>query len=159
MITTNFGFNSLTIDPLTPTTLYAIPYAWTKDGLFKSTDGGENWSQLGPLVRSWVTDMAIDPSDPNTLYAGMETEEGNGVYKTTDGGKSWNKTGLSDLIVNTVAIDPTMPATIYAGTDRKGIYKSTDGGSHWLTVNNGLPKNLEDRNLRIDPVSDRKSVV
>src|SRR5437867_11422272 len=78
--------SALAIDPLTPTTLYA----WTNGGgLFKSTDGGANWSATG-LTNISGRALAIDPITPTTLYAGAD----GGVFKSTDGGARWSGTGL-----------------------------------------------------------------
>src|SRR5436309_6731182 len=113
---------ALAIDPLTPTTLYA----WTNGGgLFKSTDGGANWSATG-LTNNSGRALAIDPITPTTLYAGAD----GGVFKSTDGGASWNATGLS-FGVSSLAIDPVTPTTLYAGETTGAVFKSTDGGASW----------------------------
>src|SRR5437867_5515070 len=94
--------SALAIDPLTPTTLYS----WTNGGgLFKSTDGGANWSATG-LTNIYVSALAIDPVTTTTLYAGTLPYAGTdgGVFKSTDGGASWNATGLN-FGVYSLAID------------------------------------------------------
>src|SRR5256712_12589669 len=77
--------NALAIDPQTPTTLYA---GTSGHGVFKSTDGGGNWSAgntglTSPYGAIWVTTLAIDAQTPTTLYA---ASSGGGVFKSTDGG-------------------------------------------------------------------------
>src|SRR5262249_36691065 len=63
------GVSLVAIDPLTPTTLYAGTIGG--GGIFKSTDGGEEWSAVNTgLTNSFVTGLVIDPLTPNTLYAG-----------------------------------------------------------------------------------------
>jgi photosystem II stability/assembly factor-like uncharacterized protein len=104
---------ALAIDPATPTTLYA----GTSAGVFKSTDGGENWRTVNNgLANVDVRALAIDSVTPTTLYAGTW---GGGVFKSTDGGENWNafNMGLVNLHVFALAIDPVTPTTIYAGTD------------------------------------------
>ena len=98
--------------------------------LFKSTDGGGNWSAGG--LTSYVFALAIDPSDPSIIYAGTS----DGVFKSADGGVTWSFSGLY-YQVNTLAIDPSNPSIIYAGTNT-GVSKSTDGGKSWLSVLTGL---------------------
>ena len=66
--------NALALDPVTPTTLYA----GTGGGVFKSTDGGANWSAVNSgLTSTCVFALAIDPATPTTLYAGTG---GGGVF-------------------------------------------------------------------------------
>ena len=69
------GINVLVIDPQTPAILYA---GTSRDGVFKSTNNGENWSALNAgLTTTEVLVLAIDPKTPTTLYAGTD---GGGVF-------------------------------------------------------------------------------
>jgi photosystem II stability/assembly factor-like uncharacterized protein len=97
---------SLSIDPSTPTTLYA----GTTIGIYKSVNGGSNWSRINSSFRVQV--LIIDPTTPTTLYAGAI----NGVFKSTDGGSNWVAAGLTGANIRALAIDPVMPSTLYAGT-------------------------------------------
>ena len=104
---------ALAIDPATPATLYAGTWG---GGVFKSTNGGGNWSAVNTgLTNTTVRALAIDPVTPATLYAGTD---GGGVFKSTNGGANWSaaNTGLTDTYVRALAIDPVTPATLYAGT-------------------------------------------
>ena len=132
---------ALTIDPVTPTTLYA----GTDDGVFKSTDGGENWRAVNTGIPNdaGAYALSIDPITPTTLYAaigGLDLPNDSGLFKSTDGGGNWVKlnTAMIGTRVTTLVIDPATPAILYAGTDRKGIFKSADGGENWFAVNAGL---------------------
>ena len=59
----------LALDPTTPTTLYA----GTRDGVFKTTDGGTSWSSVNTgLANLDIRALALDPTTPTTLYAGTE---------------------------------------------------------------------------------------
>src|SRR2546426_830419 len=140
--------NALAIDPQTPTTLYA---GTSGHGVFKSTDGGGNWSAVNtglttPCGAIWVNALAIDPQTPATLYAGTYSS---GVFKSTDAGVTWGavNTGLTSLYVRALVTSPLTPTTLYAGTTRfsypeswtgGAVFKSTDGGESWSIVNTGL---------------------
>jgi photosystem II stability/assembly factor-like uncharacterized protein len=137
---------SLAIDPQNPTTLYAgtgYNYPDICRGVFKSTDGGSSWIELGPRDRS-ISAMAIDPQTPTTLYAsssqwacsGGGPDVSPGVYKSTDGGSSW--VAIDPRLTRALAIDPQTPTTIYAGTGNSGIFRTTDGGATWNEFNAGL---------------------
>jgi len=133
------------------------------DGVYKSTDAGLTWTNMGLKESHHIGRIVIDPRDPNIVYVAalghLYTEnEARGVYKTTDGGKNWVKSlgivadnkniGACDIV-----IDPQNPNTLYAATydkERKdwtfnlggpgsGIYKTTDAGRTWTKLTNGLP--------------------
>ena len=133
------------------------------DGVYKSTDAGLTWTNMGLKESHHIGRIVIHPKDPNIVYVAalghLYTEnEGRGVYKTTDGGKTWVKSlgvvadnkniGACDIV-----IDPKNPNTLYAATydkERKdwtfnlggpgsGIYKTTDAGRTWTKLTNGLP--------------------
>ena len=127
---------------------------WNKDGqrgLFKSTDGGQNW-ELSLFINEWtgVTDIAIDPRQPDRIYAAtwqrhrnvaayMGGGPGSGIHRSLDGGATWEKLerGLpkSNMGKIGIAISPQKPDVLYAAIelDRRtgGIFKSTDRGSSW----------------------------
>lgn len=119
---------ALASDPHAAATLYAATW---NSGVFKSTDGGGRWINLG-LLNVGVDALAIDPQTPGIIYAG--TYNG-GLFKSIDGGGSWSgaSSGLTDTSVLSVAIDPANTGTLYAGTT-SGIFKSTDGGGTWSSV-------------------------
>ena len=101
-------------------------YIATKEGIYKSTDEGKNWtwSSTGIEVSS-VSSVVIDPSNPEILYASST-----GVYKSEDGGKAWNLLGLADESIRSIVIDPQSTDIIYAGG--RGILKTTNGGKTWI---------------------------
>jgi photosystem II stability/assembly factor-like uncharacterized protein len=108
------------------------------DGVYKSSDGGKTWKNMG-LRRSFqIGKIVIDPANPDVVYAGAlgrlyGTNEDRGLYKTTDGGRSWekilyidDKTGVIDLCMH-----PSLPQTLYIATwerQRDG-YDSWPGGA------------------------------
>jgi photosystem II stability/assembly factor-like uncharacterized protein len=131
------------------------------DGVYKSTDAGKTWTNVGLAETRTIGRVRIDPKDPNIVYVaavgrpfGPNPERG--VFRTKDGGKTWQKvlyvnekTGAVDL-----AMDPKDSRVLYAsawqvlrhpwGIDTagpgSGMYKSTDGGDHWSRLTDGLPK-------------------
>jgi photosystem II stability/assembly factor-like uncharacterized protein len=121
------------VDPAHPANLYAGTYG---NGLYRSTDGGLNWSPANGAMRSnYVAAIAVGPS--STLLAGTLFS---GVYKSTDNAGTWtsSQAGLDIALVTALRADPTAPGTVYAAAF-DGVSKSTDGGGTWLPVNNGLP--------------------
>jgi uncharacterized protein (TIGR03437 family) len=79
---------ALAIDPTNP----SVVYAGTGSGVFKSTDGGSNWTAMSSgLEGANVLALVIDPSNPSTIYVG--TSEGK-VFKSISGGTTWQPTGL-----------------------------------------------------------------
>jgi len=135
---------TLAIDPSTPSTLYA---GTTRGGVFKSTDSGASWTNVGlTLWATTVYALAIGPSTPSTIYAGTN----GGVFQSTNGGGGWTNVGFADQHVAALAIDPSTPSTLYAGTLGGGVFQSTDSGASWSAVNTGLT-DLNVRALAIDP--------
>ena len=167
------SIGAVTIDPSNHKIIWVgTGESWTRNsvsvgaGIYKSTDGGENWTNMGLKDSERISRILVDPKDSNTVLAcatGHLWDDNNerGVYKTSDGGKTWSKvlagangsTGCGML-----AMSLQEPKTIYASTwdfrrqgwtfrsggPGSGLYKSTDGGDHWteLTASNshGLPE-------------------
>ena len=133
------------------------------DGIYKSLDGGKNWTKMGLEKTRHIHRIIIDPMNPNTVYVaaigspwGIHSERG--VFKTTDGGNTWkkvlyinDKTGAADLVM-----DPSNPNKLVvamwehyrqpwfftSGGDGSGLYITHDGGENWVkkTDEDGLPK-------------------
>jgi hypothetical protein len=97
---------ALAIDPFTPATLYAGTYR----GVFKSANGGANWTDVG-LGTSVFEVLAIDPSTPSTVY----TASYQNIYKSTNAGASWIRVTLPSS-VEALAVDPSTSTIVYAGT-------------------------------------------
>ena len=136
---------ALAINPQAPDTLYAAG----EGGVFKSTNGGTNWTRSNTgLPNTQVYNLAINPQTPDTLYAGIY---GYGVFKSTNGGANW--TAINSVpypnAVNAIAIDPQRPDTLYAFGE--GVFKSTNGGTSWTAINTGLLPNTYVNALAIDP--------
>jgi photosystem II stability/assembly factor-like uncharacterized protein len=144
------GVDVLTIDPLTPTTLYA----GTHEGLKKSTNGGRNWSYIsgaGCGTLCVVLFLAIDPLTPTTLYLGFSDYYAIYLYKSTNGGGNWSHIDTGYMWLTILAIDPLTPTTLYAADGAK-VYKSINGGEDWSLANTGLTASKVN-SLAIDPLT------
>ncbi len=131
------------------------------DGVYKSTDGGKTWTNMGLQNTYQISRVRVHPKDPNLVYVAAQghvwgSNPERGIYRSKDGGKTWekvlfvsDKTGASDL-----CMDPSNPRILYAGfwqVSRKpwalssggpegGLYKSADGGDTWKKLAGGLPE-------------------
>ena len=131
------------------------------DGLYKSTDGGNNWKKIGLENSERIANIIVNPNNSNEIFVAVlgalwSDSNERGVYKSSDGGVTWENilylnesTGCADL-----AMDPSDPNTLYAsmwefrrtgwsfnsGGDNSALYKSTDGGKNWDKIHNGFPE-------------------
>ncbi len=127
-------------------------------GVFKSTDGGRSWQNMGLMESRHIGRIVIDPVDHEVVYVAATghlwgPNKERGVYKTTDGGLTWQQslfvdeqTGATDL-----AMDPSNNKVLYAamyqrqrtawgfngGGPGSGLYKSTDAGATWTRLDSG----------------------
>ena len=97
------SIGAVTIDPTDHKTVWVgTGESWTRnsvsvgDGIYKSTDGGENWTNVGLKNSERISRILVDPTDGNNVLACAtghlwDDNDERGVYKTTDGGKTWNK--------------------------------------------------------------------
>jgi photosystem II stability/assembly factor-like uncharacterized protein len=132
-------------------------------GIYRTIDGGKNWSLMGLEKTTIIHRIVIDQNNPSTVYAGAlgsawGDSEHRGVYKTTDNGMTWDKilyvdkrTGVADMIV-----DPTNPNKLFvamwdfrrtpwdftSGGKGSGFYRTVDGGTKWdkISDEDGLPE-------------------
>lgn len=134
--------NSVIFHPTNQNVLWAGAPA---GGLWKSIDGGVNWTtNTDHLPNLGVSSLAIDPLHPDTMYMATGDRVNNGyptnpytygVLKSVDGGDTWNPTGLTFSIsqqtrIGSLHIINNNTQVVLAAT-RMGIYKSTDGGATW----------------------------
>jgi len=160
------SIGAITIDPQSPKTIWVgTGEAWTRnstsigDGIYKSTDGGDSWHNMGLPNSERISRILVDPKDSNTVYACVpgklwSDSDDRGLYKTTDGGKTWTKilrgpnpsTGCSQI-----SMSSEDPKVLFAGMwdfrrkgwtfrsggesptspSGSGFFKTTDGGATW----------------------------
>lgn len=160
------SIGAITIDPKNFNVIWAgTGEPWVRnsvsigDGIYKSTDGGENWTNMGLKESERISRILVDPTDDNTVYAAVPGKlwsdgDERGLYKTTDGGKTWIKI-LKGANASTgcsmIAMDPHDSKTLFAcmwdfrrkgwtfrsggenatAFSGSGFFKTTDGGTTW----------------------------
>ena len=164
----SYSIGTVSIDPNKPETVWVGTgenvsgrHVGWGDGIYKSTNGGKTWQQMGLAKSEHIGKILIDPNNSSVVLVAAEgplwsSGGDRGVYKTEDGGTTWEQvlkidenTGVTDL-----EFHPTDPNIVYAaayqrrrktwsllaGGPKSGIYKSTDKGATWRQVTMGLPK-------------------
>ena len=138
------NIDQIAVNPLTATTLYAIA---NDVGLFRSRDGGENWSFKVASV--FVGDLAIDPVSPNTVYRLGYPHSGGQLYRSDDESDTWIPLTTTFPITQTSGVDChrgyqlyTHPGTVYAAAcgshgGESGLIASTNHGE-WTSMMAGL---------------------
>lgn len=129
-------------------------------GIFKSTDAGATWQNMGLHDSHHIARVLVDPVDSDTVYAGVmghhrSRNEERGVFKTTDGGKTWKRVLFVDDSTGVVDLVLAGRNTLYASTwDRRGsgsgIHKSVDGGATWELLESGLPAGQDRGRIALD---------
>lgn len=132
--TTVLGVLTLTIDPTTPSTLWASVIdvnaaAGAPGHVYKTVDGGAHWADSSAgLTSADIRALYVDPTNPNILFAAGGGTFGNpgGVFKTYDGGASWHSIsiGLPADAALALALDPADHTKLYAGTS-SGVWEIT----------------------------------
>jgi len=162
-----FSIGCITLDPNNSNTLWVgtgennsqrnLSYG---DGVYKSTNGGRSFTNMGLKTSSQIGKIIVDPRNSNVVYVAAQGQAWGpggerGLYKTTDGGKTWKAileigeyTGISDL-----EMDPRNPDVLYAtshqrerrvyskidGGPESAIHFTEDGGKTWKKLKTGLP--------------------
>ncbi len=158
----------LAIAPSNPDIIYVgtgeglqRPDLATGDGLYKSTDGGKTWRNMGLRTAQQLGAIIVDPKNPDRLFVSAlghpyGPNEERGVFRSLDGGQTWQKVLYLDQDTGAVQVefDPSNANTVYADLwagrqgpwengawqgPGSGLFKSTDGGTTWKKLTKGLP--------------------
>ena len=130
------------------------------DGVWKSTDAGASWANVGLRDSHHIARLQIHPTNPDIVYVAamghlFTPNAERGVFKTADGGRTWQKVlfvndkiGAVDLVLVLSSPD-TLYAAMYdkvrlpwhyeIGGPESAVYKTTDGGKTWTRLGGGLP--------------------
>ncbi len=158
---------AIAYDPNNSNIVYAgtgdpdVPFTvFIGDGVYKSTDGGNTWTNMGLGNTKIINKIVVNPSNSSEVYVAalgnpIIADANRGVYKTTNGGTSWtqvlaidNQTGVTDIEIN-----PSNPQILYATSytcirnatvnirysNQARVYKTTNGGTNWSILGGGLP--------------------
>jgi len=168
------SIGAVAIDPTNPKIVWTgTGESWTRNsvsiggGIYKSTDAGENWTNVGLKDTERIAKILVDPRNGDTVLACAtghlwDDSTAGGVYRTTDGGKTWTKT-LAGANQSTgcamIASSAAAPSTIFAamwdfrrqawtfrsGGPGSGLFKSADGGEHWTEITTSAARGLPDK--------------
>lgn len=163
-----YSTGCVAIDPSNPSTVWVgsgenvggrhVGYG---DGVYKSTNDGKNWKNVGLKNSEHISEIFIHPDNSDVVLVASQgplwsSGGDRGLYKTTDGGENWTKVLGDDewVGVTDIAVEPGNPDVMYAATWQRhrtvaaymgggpgtAIYKSTDGGDTWKKLTSGLPR-------------------
>lgn len=163
------SIGALAIDPTNANVIYcgtgeanSLRSYYPGTGMFKSTDGGNTWTNIGLTNTYSFGNISINPLNTQEIYAAAvgslrHRNPERGVYKSTNGGTTWSQSlYLSDSVgAVDVAVDPVTPSKVFAvmwermrredyikyGGPFTALYKSTNSGVNWTVVTGGFPSN------------------
>lgn len=171
------SIGAVTIDPKNPKVVWVgTGESWTRnsvsigDGIYKSTDAGENWTNMGLKESERIVKIVVDPTNTDIVYVAVpgklwSDSFDRGVYKTTNGGKTWAhilKGSNASTGSSMISMDPKNPNTLYAGMwdfrrkgwtfrsggdsasafSGSGLFKTVDGGATWTELTSETAKGL-----------------
>lgn len=134
----------IAFDPSNVNTVYMTGSA---GGVFKTTNGGTNWTNLAGITAPYVGPIAVSPTDRNLIIVGSGDFDGgagagNGIYRSTNGGASWTwiqPTSITNVAFSNIVFDTSTPNRILASAGRRGnsngLWQSLDNGVSWTKVN------------------------
>lgn len=173
----NTGAIDMAFDPQNPNTIYAAlwqtrrppwnvypPSNGPGSGLYKSTDGGDNWTQLTdglPTTGLGRIGVAVAPTDANRVYALVDAKNG-GVYRSDDAGKTWRLDDNESRIwgrgwyFGGITVDPKNEDVVYVMNT--STYRSTDGGASFTAIK-GAPGGDDYHTLWIEPNDPNRMIL
>jgi photosystem II stability/assembly factor-like uncharacterized protein len=168
----NVGGMDLVFDPRNSQVIFASMWAsrrppWTTgggydgsgSGLYKSSDGGDNWRQLArglPGAAEGIGRIgpAVSPTDPDRMYAWVNATKGSGIYRSDDAGESWQQVNREERVwgrgddFGCVRVDPRNKDVIYVANT--STYRSTDAGKNFTAIK-GAPGGDDYHTIWINP--------
>jgi len=168
---TALAIGSLAVHPTDSDTVYVgtgedngAGLSYDGEGVFRTTDGGSTWTDLGLAEVRRIGRIAVDPVRPQRLFVAaggdwFNRDPHRGIYRSLDAGATWQKVlyVADDAGGIDVAIDPADPDRIYAALwqrqahgatwsisgPQSGVWRSTDGGATWTRLAGGLPSGAD----------------
>ncbi len=162
-----FSIGDIALDPNEPETIWVGTgeannqrSSYWGNGVYKSTDGGKTWKNMGLRESHHIGRVLVDPTNGDRVFVAVlgrlyTPSAERGLYLTEDGGKTWRAVLKisEDVGVVDVAMQPGRPKVMLAAAYERrrrawnfdgagpgsGVYRSTDGGLHWKRVTKGLP--------------------
>jgi photosystem II stability/assembly factor-like uncharacterized protein len=172
------GATDLALDPADSDTIYATVWnarrtVWSQyaplegpgSGLYKSTDGGDHWTQLtghGLPDSQWGRSGIAVAAGGKRVYALIDAKGAGGLYRSDDAGANWSRASSDNRIYSRnwyfsgITVDPKNPDLVYI--PNVATYRSTDGG-HTFTVLKGAPGGDDYRILWVDPTEPRRMIL
>lgn len=176
------SIGDITFDPSDPNTIYLgtgdpniSSFFSVGDGVYRSTDGGDSWENIGWGGLNIITQIRVHPTDPDIIFAAamgvpFERDNARGLYRTQNGGQSWEQVlfvneqaGVIDLVMDNSDPDHLFAVgwdrirnnqeSIVNGPNAK-VYQTFDGGDEWAVVESGLPTDEQGRIGVTQSVSD-----
>ncbi|MDR3389448.1 MAG: hypothetical protein P4L92_20580 [Rudaea sp.] len=174
------SIGAIAIDPSNTSTIWVgSGESWTRnsvsvgDGIYKSTDGGETWNNMGLPNSERIAQIIVDPKSSDTVYACVpgklwSDSADRGLYRTSDGGKTWNlvlKGGNLSTGCASISMNPQDPNVLFAGLwdfrrkgwtfrsggesptakSGSGLFRSADGGKSWTEITSAANKGFPEK--------------
>ncbi len=136
-------------------------YAWSNgptsiaaEGVYKSSDGGDTWENMGPdigtVFETQIFSMDLSATNANLIFIGGNNFGANGwasmIYRSTDAGENWENVymgpendGFKYVYIDPTSNDQVVYAAFKTESNHAGFIKSIDGGDTWTDINNGIP--------------------
>lgn len=178
----SFSIGCIAIDPSNPHTVWVGTgenvggrHVGFGDGIYKSTDDGKTWTNMGLRDSEHISEIIVNPSNSQIIWVAVQgplwAKGGQrGFFKSVDGGNTWKKTLGNDewVGVTDIDFDPRNPQRLYAATWERhrtiasymeggyktAIYRSEDGGESWKKIMKGMPSGKKGKiGLAVSPVN------